>query len=266
MSEIRFFSADRREVYVTEFGYSEPQRSKTVGPWVRGTYLLHYVLEGACQFGGVTVKAGEAFLIAKDVLHRFSVQPAYRHYWLAFDGRGVADLLSRHGIRLHSHTVFSVRAVAFVNAMLKEAFAAAATEKQAATAALHALLPLLEIRQNLQKALPHNAVHDAAAFMQLHYPSAITMEQVAASVFLSEKYLCKRFSEAYGVPPQAYLMQVRMRRARQLLRETDLQIREIAKSVGYASVSVFSAAFKKAVGEPPGSYRSQIRNTEMASK
>lgn len=266
MSEIRFFSADQGEVYVTEFGYSEPQHPKTVGPWVRGTYILHYVLDGVCQFDGLPVKAGEAFLIAKDVLHRFSVEPAYRHFWLAFDGRGVSDLLSRHGIRLHSHTVFSVRAVPFVNAMLKEAFAAAATEKQAATAALHALLPLLEIRKNLQKSLPHNAVRDAAAFIQLHYSSAITMEQVAASVFLSEKYLCKRFSEAYGVPPQTYLMQVRMRRAQQLLRETELQIREIAKSVGYTSVSVFSAAFKKAVGEPPDSYRSQMRNTENTSE
>ncbi len=90
MSEICFFPADGADWYVTEFGYSAPTTPRTVGPWVRSTYILHYIIEGVCHCDDFDVGAGEAFLISKENLHRFRLTPPYRHYWIAFDGDHIA--------------------------------------------------------------------------------------------------------------------------------------------------------------------------------
>lgn len=103
MSEICFFPTQDADLYVTEFGFSAPQKPRAVGPWVRSTYILHYVADGVCRFDGFDVHAGEAFLIAKDSLHHFTVSPPYRHFWLAFDGSSAERLLAAFSIPLRQH-------------------------------------------------------------------------------------------------------------------------------------------------------------------
>lgn len=261
MSTIRFFTSDNRDMRITEFGCSAPQKERLVGPWVRNTYILHYVLSGTCHFSGFDVQAGEAFLIAKDMLHSFSVQPGYAHYWLAFDGNSIPQILSKHGIPLQLHTHFKVCHHALAEKLFRAAFEAAADDdgEFAAQSALFAILPLIKAQTTNHPHRKDDRMKSVADFLETHYASALTMEQVAKTVHLSEKHVCKRFKAQYGMPPQQYLLRVRMERAKGLLTTTDLQIGEIAKSVGYASPLVFSTAFRKYTGNSPSSYRNAVR-------
>ena len=259
MSIIRFFASDNQDIRITEFGYSAPQKERLVGPWVRDTYILHYVLCGTCRFSGFDVQAGEAFLIAKDMLHSFSVQPGYAHYWLAFDGNSVPQILSKHGIPLQSHTHFKVCHHTLAEELFRTAFEAADDDEgeSAAQSALFAMLPLIKAQTANHSHRKDDRMKSVADFLETHYASTLTMEQVAKTVHLSEKHVCKCFKIQYGIPPQQYLTQVRMERAKVLL-FTELSIGEIAKSVGYVSPLVFSAAFRKYTGVSPSNYRSAV--------
>lgn len=259
MSTIRFFTSGDRDIRVTEFGYSAPQKERVVGPWVRDTYILHYVLADTCRFSGFDVQVGEAFLIAKDMLHSFSVRPGYRHYWLAFDGDKIPQILSGYGIPLKTHTHFKVLHREVAEAVLHTAFEAAKDDdgEAAARSALFAVLPLLKAQNTGISHHKDDRMHAVADFLETHYSSAITMEQVAKTVHLSEKYVCKCFKAQYGVPPQRYLLRVRMERAKTLLNTTDLLIGEIAKSVGFTSPLVFSTAFRQYTGVSPTAFRKQ---------
>jgi AraC-like DNA-binding protein len=72
---------------------------------------------------------------------------------------------------------------------------------------------------------------------------------------LSRSALADRFVRLIGVPPGHYLSRWRMQVAMQKLRTTGASIAEVATAVGYESEAAFSRAFKKVVGQAPGSWR-----------
>jgi AraC-like DNA-binding protein len=78
---------------------------------------------------------------------------------------------------------------------------------------------------------------------------------LAASVGVSERTLRRRFRDATGTSPHAYVLRRKTEEARRLLGETDFPIKAIAKRLGYADVYFFSRQFRQLAGVPPAQYR-----------
>lgn len=89
------------------------------------------------------------------------------------------------------------------------------------------------------------------------------LEELAKTAGMSRTSLAVRFREMMGVPPLAYLTQWRMYLARRELR-TGASISEAAASVGYASESAFSSAFKRVMDVAPGQYRRTAQGVSEA--
>ncbi|MCR8958579.1 AraC family transcriptional regulator [Variovorax sp. S2] len=81
-----------------------------------------------------------------------------------------------------------------------------------------------------------------------------TVAQLAREAAMSRSAFFERFSGAVGMAPMEYLLAWRMALAKQLLRQREIAISEIAERVGYSSVSTFGVAFTRHVGIPPGRY------------
>jgi len=81
-----------------------------------------------------------------------------------------------------------------------------------------------------------------------------SVAQLAREAAMSRSTFFERFSRAVGVAPIEYLLTWRMALAKQLLRQRELSMAEIAERVGYRSVSAFGVAFTRQVGVPPGRY------------
>lgn len=96
---------------------------------------------------------------------------------------------------------------------------------------------------------------EAAAFMENHYMEDITIEQVLEISHYSQRHFIRLFSAAYNTTPQKYLMNIRIRRACVLLRETALPITEVALRCGFSDSNYFSRAFRKVNGITPSQYR-----------
>jgi AraC-like DNA-binding protein len=86
-----------------------------------------------------------------------------------------------------------------------------------------------------------------------------TVEELARACSLSRSAFAARFSARVGKPPAAYLANVRLDAATDLLRDTSLPVTLIAEKVGYTSEAAFSRAFKHRYGTPPARWRRDIR-------
>ncbi len=257
--KVVYFLDSKGPLYVNEFGSNTLDREKAVKPYIRNTYILHYVLSGVCHFDGFDVNAGEAFLICRKQLHSFFVEPGYSHIWIAFDGQNAKELLESFNIPTHRHLKLKVCDREFADTLsdcAKKHITSAELEP-AAISFLLSMLPLLSPLDTHDTGNTRRDIQVAARFMRQHYQSPLTMEQVAAVLHISEKHLCKLFKAEFGIPPQKYLINVRMEKAAALLKTTDLKIKEIAGSVGYSSQLNFSDAFKKHFGVRPGEYSKQ---------
>ena len=94
-------------------------------------------------------------------------------------------------------------------------------------------------------------VNHAIYYLENHHTQEITLEQLADTLYVSPTYLSKVFKESTGMSPINYLIQVRLKHAKELLANEQLTIREISQAVGYQDAYHFSKLFKKYYGVSP---------------
>lgn len=97
--------------------------------------------------------------------------------------------------------------------------------------------------------------HKVKHFIDHNYQSKITLDALAENCSLSKYYLGHRFAELYGKSPIAYLNEVRLAAAKDLLLNTDHSMEEIASSTGFSSASYFSQSFQKNFHTSPQQFR-----------
>lgn len=106
--------------------------------------------------------------------------------------------------------------------------------------------------------------HIGRAVTLLHgkLASAWTLEELGRQVGLSRSALHERFVHLLGQPPMQYLTQWRLQRGAALLRDSNASVASIALEVGYESEAAFSRAFKRALGQPPATWRRQQHTSD----
>jgi AraC-like DNA-binding protein len=100
-----------------------------------------------------------------------------------------------------------------------------------------------------------DAVQESRQIIDTHYHAHITLSDIARQVGLNEFKLKSGFRRLFGIGMFEYLLKTRMQKARNLLLETRLPIKEVARRTGYTSKQSFQNAFKKYFDETPGSFR-----------
>jgi len=83
----------------------------------------------------------------------------------------------------------------------------------------------------------------------------ISLAELAAIARLSPYHFCRAFKETVGEPPHRYQMSRRIARAKTLLTKPVLSVSDVAATVGYGSLSRFSALFRQVTGHSPRDYR-----------
>lgn len=108
-------------------------------------------------------------------------------------------------------------------------------------------------RPQLQRVQPAPAVRHVQEYLAEHYAKAVTLDELATLAGLSPFHLLRTFSAAIGMPPHAYLTQVRVARSKALL-AAGLSIAEVAVLTGFVDQSHLTRHFKRIVGVAPGHY------------
>jgi two-component system, response regulator YesN len=100
----------------------------------------------------------------------------------------------------------------------------------------------------------------AKKYIEKNYQSQILVEDVAREVSISPSYFKHLFKQESGFTFSDYLTKVRIRKAKELLLNSDLNITEIAFETGYQNSNYFSIVFKNLEGISPSEYRKNNKN------
>jgi len=130
--------------------------------------------------------------------------------------------------------------------------------------ALSVLRPvLLEHLWEMRNMSDRNHIGDGmqriADYLELNFNQKIQQQKCADFFHLNKDYISRRFKETYGVGMVVYLNRIRIRRAKELLVESNLQIQEIADEVGFFDTKYFAKQFRRETGQSPAAYRAQHR-------
>ncbi len=101
------------------------------------------------------------------------------------------------------------------------------------------------------------AIREAQEHVHLRDGRDVTLAAMAAAAGLERRTFLRRFQSATGQTPIDYCRQVRIARAREFVEDGHLPLKGIAEKLGYADVSAFAKAFRRAYGTPPGLYRKE---------
>jgi AraC-like DNA-binding protein len=101
---------------------------------------------------------------------------------------------------------------------------------------------------------PRAALARARDYLEAHCADRVSLADLAAVAGLDPFAVARGFSRAYGLPPHAWLVQARVRRAQVLLRAGRAPA-EVAAEVGFADQSHLTRHFRRIVGVTPGRYR-----------
>lgn len=99
----------------------------------------------------------------------------------------------------------------------------------------------------------------ATDFMQAHLSNSLTLAELATATGLSPSHFARRFKVSTGLPPHQFLMQLRVERAKRMLRG-GTSIIEIALACGFTHQEHMTRIFRRAVGMTPAAYRRSVQS------
>lgn len=98
-------------------------------------------------------------------------------------------------------------------------------------------------------------IHSAMKYIEIHYMEDLSLKTVADEVYLNPWYFSTQFKKYTGLSFSEYLNQVRVRIAKELLKQKDLKIYQVAEMVGFQDAAYFSTVFKSMENITPKEYQ-----------
>jgi AraC family transcriptional regulator len=95
----------------------------------------------------------------------------------------------------------------------------------------------------------------AKEYLYSNYHRNISLEELAENACLSVNHLLRTFKQAFNQTPHQYLTDIRLRKARLMLKRTDYPVNEIVNTIGFENTSSFIRLFKKKMNTTPIAYR-----------
>ncbi len=241
--------------------------------WRRGhgrtfhEYGVVYVYEGRGEFesaptGRVDYTAGSALLLFPDVWHRYQPVEETRHreHWGTFQGDHAARL-QEHGFISPAKAVIETgvddaiihRFSEVVDRLRSET---AGFQHVVAAATLEIVASILAAGQHRQTdSGKYELVRRCKAAIEEQTEAMPVIEELAEALDVSAGHLRRVFKEHTGLSPYQYHLQLKVGRAKTMLRESDMAIKQIARALGLENVYHFSKLFKSKTGMTPGQWR-----------
>ncbi|MFD2615069.1 response regulator [Paenibacillus gansuensis] len=108
------------------------------------------------------------------------------------------------------------------------------------------------------------AIEIALQYIRSHFHADLSLEKVAAIVFLNPVYFSQLFKQKTGQGYKEYVIHLRLEQAKLLLANPDLKVADVAERIGYQDIRHFTQVFRKKFGATPTEYRQQAR--ELAGR
>lgn len=238
---------------------------------------LFYVVDGKGEFNiqgqRFPVKPNDFVIINPQVEHTELSSPDEPLEYIVLGIRGLSfsnlTPVSEGG---HPFSFFNLRdeqkdILRYLNAMVQEA----TSQQMSYELVCHNLLEILLIKIlrhqhfDLEVGKQSKATKDISFikhYLETYYHESIQLEDLASMTHLSRFYISHSFKKEIGMSPMEYLIDIRIKESKILLRTTNYSISQVADIVGFTTPTYFSKQFRKSTGISPTDYREQYQGVQ----
>lgn len=184
--------------------------------------------------------------------------------WIHFHGASMSGIYEKYVQRGGGPVIAGGEDTSAFSGLLTELLALAGSEDYIRDMRINEKITCLLTRIMAQSWHPENrskspwkkqSLQYVKSYLEEHYREHITLDQLAGRFYINKFYLARTFREQFGVTILGYLDQLRITRAKRLLRFSDLTVEAVGREVGIPEPGYFSRVFKKVEGVSPGEYR-----------
>lgn len=219
----------------------------------------------------IPISRGHSFLLTPADFHEIvpdSSQPL-QIYNLIFTNRFIRDELMPHifeGISVHS-CLFQAEECEFIEQAYKRIWEEAHNWRSDSEFIVQGSIErlLIDLSRKCRQAIDtpqwvgntavHEGVRKSLIYIQHHFRTTLSLEEVASYCGLSTNYFSECFSRMIGMPFQVYVKEARLQFAKSLLGTTTLPITDICFASGFNTLPYFERAFKQKFAVSPRDYR-----------
>lgn len=214
-----------------------------------------------------SIEAGDTFLLFPQIWHRYkpAQETGWDEHWIGFDGDIPRGWL-RDKFFSPKKPVVKINAEDTVLATFSRVMQSIRANRPAlqqilagATANLLGLVYSAEQAQPAADSLNANAIELAIARIQNEFDRNLDMRLLAQELGVSYSWFRSTFTTHTGLGPHQYLLEFRLVRARNLLAETELSVKEVALQTGFEDEHYFSRLFRQKLNTTPSQWRSRSR-------
>ncbi|MGL4337177.1 MAG: AraC family transcriptional regulator [Turicibacter sp.] len=261
----RLFNFDL-DVY--QSGYQQCGSNYSFGPAVRSHYLIHYVISGrgvlVLNKKMYTIEAGQAFIIFPNEVSFYQADEhdPWKYTWIGFNGLKADLFIENLNIKPSSNPIIMFETEPLCFKELREIDEIWVHDEVKILGLLYLMFYDL-LKQNTSRSIniydsqkSKNPYADQAKdFISKNYYKKLSIEDIASHIGLNKSYLGNLFKATFNISIKAYILDLQMKKACQLLKDTNMSIYEVAQAVGYDDALQFSKIFKKHVNSSPKDYR-----------
>lgn len=236
--------------------------------WKQGR-VLHdfgfvYLTEGSGHFrvrGSriMTVRDGDLLLLWPGVWHDYAphARTGWRELWVTVNGSRAAALLRTLDLPPQNPALrigVDGPACRLFDDMLETARLRRPFAHTALAGMTMQLLAVLMGRLRLRKEgrrQEHARVHKARAYLEAHFAESVDMQALARSLHMSYRQFRRTFTATLGLPPNQYLLHLRIAFAKRMIEERHVKISDLARQAGFNDSYHFSRLFKRKTGISP---------------
>ena len=238
----------------------------TDNPSGRKDIYFLYIVRGEMDvlLGDITVHAtaGSVIVFPPDKRYKYSYVSSGEeldYLWVHFTGSYAEQLLSECGLYPlpYFSTTSDNRAIPEKFKKLFEIFERGGARQRVELAVTLEQILLAAAKATAEKS-PPPPLEKSIRFIHLSYNSKISVPELAAMENLSNSRYIALFHKQMGMSPSAYIIDLRMNAACELLQSTDISVKQIGLLVGYEDPHFFSKLFKKHIGVSPKEYKLRV--------
>ncbi|RPJ95335.1 AraC family transcriptional regulator [Rummeliibacillus sp. TYF005] len=205
---------------------------------------------------GTIVHAGPQMSIKVDNSSKKIWRYVVLHYEIPAKEKEVYQLYHQHfSLKVDNQT----RITRYIKELIKAYSVPGPISKITARTLFHQIIEeLVQGAKRNSKSDRDTVIEQAVDFMHQHYTEKISVAEISKRFKINRRRFTELFERHTGLNPSNYIIELRMKEAKEMLRQSDLSIAVIAFQLSYDDPFYFSRIFKKYVGVSPTAYRREI--------